>query len=126
MKSLKYILILSILLTSCVQEAHLKTVHVSVDMNGISNPKNVGIRGSHPLSWEETTPLTDTNNDGIFEGTFSFYTASHGVQFKFVNNSQEFELNGSDNRTLKFNYEPETIRYYATFDDVASTKIKRD
>ncbi|WP_299361696.1 hypothetical protein [Winogradskyella sp.] len=119
MKFLKHILFITLVLTitSCVQETHTKTVTFRVDMSGVENPKNVGVRGNFTSnSWSETEPLTDDNNDGIYEGTFSQKTAVNGIQFKFVNNG-EFELDGQDNRTVTFEYKPETIVYKAVFNN---------
>jgi len=57
------------------------------------------------------------DNDGIYEGTFSKKTAANGIQFKFVNQATEYELEGKDNRTLNFEYKPETIVYEAIFNN---------
>lgn len=112
-------------LTSCVQDAHLKTITVKVDMNGVENASKVGIRGTHPLSWDETTYLSDTDADGIYEDTFQIYATNNSVDFKFVNNDSEFELEGQNNRSLTFEFKPETIIYEATFDDLKKVNITR-
>ena len=102
---------------SCVQETHTKTVTFKVDMSAVENPQNVGIRGNFTdNSWSDTIPLTDDNNDGIYEGTLSQKTAVNGIQFKFVNNDA-FELDGKDNRSIVFEYKPETIVYEAIFNN---------
>lgn len=118
MKYFKALLIcLYICSQSCVQETHTKTVTFKVDMSTVENPQNVGIRGNFTdNSWSDTVPLTDDNNDGIYEGTFSQKTAVNGIQFKFVNND-EFELDGQDNRRIVFEYKPETIVYEAIFNN---------
>ena len=128
MKALKksklpLLLLLPLLLYSCVQETHLKTVTFKVDMNGEDEVENVGIRGSFtPNSWNETVPLSDEDGDGIFEATFSQKTAISQIQFKFVNRNS-YELEGKDNRVLKFAYEPETITYKAIFDNEQEIQI---
>lgn len=118
MKYLKALLLcLSITSQSCVQETHTKTVTFKIDMRGVENPENVGIRGNFTDNpWNDTAPLTDDNNDGIYEGTFSQKTAVNGIQFKFVNNG-EFELEGQDNRSIQFEYQPETIIYEGIFNN---------
>ena len=117
------LLLLTLLLSNCVQETHLKTVTFQVDMNGEEQVQNVGIRGSFtPNSWNETLPLSDEDGDGIFEASFSQKTAISQIQFKFVNRDS-YELEGKDNRVLKFAYEPETITYKAIFDDEHEIQI---
>ena len=94
-----------------------------MDMNGEEQVQNVGIRGSFtPNSWNETLPLSDKDGDGIFEASFSQKTAISQIQFKFVNRDS-YELEGKDNRVLKFAYEPETITYKAIFDDEQEIQI---
>ena len=119
MKYLKAILICMFIITqSCVQETHTKNVTFRVDMNAVENVGNVGVRGNFTDNpWNETAPLTDDNGDGIYEGTFSQKTAINQIQFKFVNNGSEFELEGSDNRTIEFEYKPENIIYEAVFNN---------
>ncbi|MFY0629014.1 MAG: hypothetical protein JXR05_01465 [Flavobacteriaceae bacterium] len=117
--------IFTIIISSCVQEEHLKTITISVDMNEVADFKNIGIRGDFlPNQWRETIPMTDSNNDGIYEITFTEKTAVYGIGFKFVKNNIEFELPGKDNREIVFEYKPETIEYRAIFNNVNS-KINR-
>ncbi len=105
-------------LVSCVQETHQKTITFKVDMNGIENVKKVGIRGNFTADqWMETLPLTDFNDDGIYEGTFSEKTAASQIQFKFVNQGGDYELKNIDNRIIQFKYQPEIILYEAIFND---------
>ena len=76
MKTCIKLLLAALFLSSCVQETHLKTVTFQVDMKGIENVSDVGIRGSFtPNQWTETVPLNDEDGDGIYEGTFSHKTA---------------------------------------------------
>ncbi|MEM9679299.1 MAG: hypothetical protein AAF901_03165 [Bacteroidota bacterium] len=120
--TLLFTLLITIALTSCVQERHPKTVTFKVDMNGIDNVYDVGIRGNFtPNRWNDTVPLTDDNNDGIYEGTVRDTTAINQIQFKFVYQGNQFELGGADNRTLEFEYQPETIIYKAVFDNPDAT-----
>ncbi len=118
MKHIFSILAIAVLLctASCVQQTHLKTVTVKLDMNGVAITENVGVKGNFTdPSWKQVIPLTDNDNDGIFEATLSQKTAVNGIQFKFVNQGN-YELKEQPNRTLKFEYKPETITYEATFD----------
>lgn len=122
-----FISFITILFSSCVQEIHLKTLTFKVDMTNVENAENVGIRGNFTNKpWKETAPLTDENNDGIYEGTFTQETAANQVEFKFVNQNSDFELKGSDNRTIQFEYKPETIVYEAVFNTPESKILKLD
>lgn len=127
MKFITYIGILTILtsLASCVQKTQQKNITVMVDMNGIENISQVGIRGTYPLSWNETTYLSDDNGDGIYENTFEIFTASQSIEFKFVNNNDSFELQNQNNRSLTFKYKPEVIVYKATYNNRNNIKITR-
>ncbi len=119
-----YKLALVLLLMSCVQETHVKSVTFKVDMNGIDNVGNVGIRGSFTSNqWNETVPLTDEDKKGIYEITISEKTAVNQIQFKFVNQNSDYELKGKDNRVLKFEYRPETISYIGVFDNHNEVQI---
>ena len=111
-----------IITSGCVQKRHTKTVTFSVDMNGIENVKDVGIRGDFN-NWSETIPLTDKNSDGIYEATFSKETAKSTVEFKFVNQNKEFELEGQNNRKLTFEYKPETLVYKTKFNNPKDIEI---
>jgi len=116
--SLIAITVLFIALQSCVQEEHEKTVTFKVDMSQVENVKNVGIRGQFTApSWEVTVPMSDDDQDGIYEVTLSQQTAQSQVQFKFVNQNDQFELAGKNNRHINFEYKPETIVYTAVFND---------
>jgi hypothetical protein len=115
------------LFASCVQKEHMKTVTFSVDMNGIENVTNVGIKGDFTdQAWRQTIPLSDEDGDGIYEITFNRETAAYGIEFKFVKNDNQIELEGEDNRELVFEYKPETIQYQTKFNDTQNTTIKRN
>ena len=48
-------------------------------------PAPVGIRGNTPtLSWERSLPLTDSNGDGLLEGSFFVSANTRVLEFKFV------------------------------------------
>jgi len=119
-------LVISFLFTSCVQKEHMKKVTFSVDMNGIENVENVGIKGDFTdRPWRQVIPLTDENNDGIYTISFTRETAAYGIEFKFVKNQGELELEGENNRELVFEYKPETIEYAAKFDNNQDIVINR-
>jgi 1,4-alpha-glucan branching enzyme len=85
-------------------------------MRSTENPAQVGIRGNFTdNSWNETLLMTDQDRDGIYELTIERTTAANDIEFKFVNQYDEFELQGQDNRSIEFEYKPETIVYEAVF-----------
>ncbi|MFY0602477.1 MAG: hypothetical protein JXQ93_00900 [Flavobacteriaceae bacterium] len=120
------LLFIGIALSGCVQKEHEKTVTISVNMNDVKNFESIGIRGDFlPNRWKKTVPMTDENKDGVYEITFTEKTAVYGIEFKFVKNNIEFELQGQNNRELVFEYKPETIEYIATFNNNKNVKINR-
>lgn len=128
MKKLNYAFALIILLIvlSCVQEEHQKTIIFSVDMRRVKTPRNVGIRGDFTnQKWRETVAMTDEDGDSIYSVTLSQKTAIYGIEFKFVNQNDQFELQGQDNRKILFEYKPEVIEYIATFNESKDFKINR-
>lgn len=128
MKTLQHalLIIVAVLSVACVQERHLKTVTFKVDMRNIENTENVGIRGNFTEDrWNETILLTDEDNDGIYETTITQETAFNDIQFKFVNQNDNFELKDADNRILKFEYKPEIITYEAIFNSPESIITKQ-
>ena len=118
MKTYKILmLLLMTVLIACVQKTHTKTVTFKVDMNSVENVSGVGLRGQFTdPPWEITVPMTDEDNDGIYETTVSDKTAQNSVEFKFVNQNDQFELKDKNNRRVEFEYKPETITYQAIFD----------
>lgn len=109
--------LIAIALVSCVQEEHLKTVTFKVDMTALENVGEVGLKGefTNP-QWGQILPLEDPDGDGIYEATFSQETAQSIAEFKFVHNGV-YELKGQNNRQLKMEYKPETIVYWAVYDN---------
>jgi hypothetical protein len=125
MKLIKLLTIL-LIMTSCVQETHLKTITFKLDMNGIENVSEVGIRGSFTSNpWEKTIFFSDEDNDGIYEGTLSQKTAHSRVEFKFVNQNDQFELQDQNNRSIEFEYKPEIIIYEGVFNDTKKINITK-
>ena len=123
MKKYIIILITAALFASCVQETHTKKVTFFIDMNGTENVKSVGIRGNFlPNQWRETVAMTDKDNDGIYQISFTEKTAAYGIEFKFVKNDNQFELTDQGNREIIFEYQPETIEYKAIFNNNKNIK----
>ena len=125
MKTYKILmLLLMTVLIACVQKTHTKTVTFKVDMNSVENVSGVGLRGQFTdPPWEITVPMTDEDNDGIYETTVSDKTAQNSVEFKFVNQNDQFELMDKNNRRVEFEYKPETITYEAIFDQEDGKQI---
>jgi len=127
MKKYIHIILFALFLASCVQEEHEKKVTVYLDMNGVENVGNVGIRGNFTSPrWNQLVPLTDEDGDGIYTATLTQKTAVYGIEFKFVNQGSEYELKDQPNRELVFEYKPETIEYIATFNNNKDIKINRN
>lgn len=121
------LILYAILNQSCVQKTHLKEITFKVDMSALDHPKHVGVRGGFSDNpWTETFKLTDLDNDKIYEGTVSYYTASNQLEFKFVNAESDYELRGSDNRRIDFKYQPEKIIYKAIFNEPENAELIND
>jgi hypothetical protein len=115
---------IAIILNSCVQKTHLKTIQLKLDMTNVENPSDVGLRGefgSNP--WNETVYLADDDGDGIYEGSITKQTGQGSIEFKFVNHHEEFELQGQNNRFIIFKYHPETLIYEAVFNNTTANII---
>lgn len=111
----------------CVQEKKAKTIRFQVDMRGQASLSSVGIRGSSgPFSWEQTSYLSDTDGDGIYQGSFRFSSAAPGIEFKFVRDGEVFELDCRPNRHIPFQYQPEVLTYKAVFDQSEGFTIDRE
>ncbi len=123
---LTLIIIFTLLSVSCVQQRHQKSITFKVDMRNVENVKNVGIRGNFTdQPWSETVLFSDNDNDGIYETTITRETAFNSIQFKFVNQLEDYELKDADNRILEFEYKPETIIYEAKFNSPKSIITKQ-
>lgn len=118
-------LVFGLTLMSCVQQTHIKKVTFELDMRKVMEFETVGIRGDiKPLSWQETVGLKDEDRDSIYTATLEFDTASNQLNFKFVINGEEFELEGQNNRVLPFEYKPEELQYNSSFDQKEYSIIK--
>ncbi|MGC6432539.1 MAG: hypothetical protein ACON5F_15955 [Jejuia sp.] len=121
-----FIISMALLLFNCVQTTHPKTILFKLDMRSETDLSKVGIRGNtSPLSWNETFYLTDNNNDSIYEGEIQLNSASYDIEFKFVNQTENFELQDKPNRSIRFEYKPETIVYSAIFNNSKDIKTQK-
>lgn len=106
-----------LMLTSCVQKEHKKTITFKVDMSAVDSVTRVGVRGQFTSPpWQVTIPMTDHNGDNIYEVTLTEKTAQATLAFKFVNHDDILELVNKPNRRLNFVYAQETLEYLTTFD----------
>lgn len=113
-KSVTLLLLLSILVTSCVQKTHKKTVVFRLNTTAINAIKKVGIRGNDkPLSWDYDTELKEIKKDSIYEITTTFETGYQFTEVKFVVNDN-FEFQNEDNRRVLFS-EKDTTYFNAKF-----------
>lgn len=104
-------------LTSCVQKSSKKTIVVKLNVEGVKDIQNIGIRGSEkPLNWDYDFELKPIKKDTLYEATFSLVTGYKFTEAKFTVNGQ-FELNEKPNRKIMFSDKDTTI-YEAKFNDV--------
>lgn len=90
-------------------------INFSVKLPEEDSPGDVGVRGNiPPLSWDKTFFLEDADEDGIFTGTLTLKTDLPELQFKFVKNDHEYELEDGDNRFLTL--ENDNLQVEANFD----------
>jgi hypothetical protein len=114
----KYIIlsIISVLiLSSCVQKTHKRTVVFTLDTSGVKDIEKVGIRGwDTPLSWDEDYRLKEIVKDSLYQATVTGETGRICVEVKFAVNGK-LELDGKGNRKIYFE-EKDTVFYKAKFD----------
>lgn len=88
---------------ACVQETYKRNISIELDMRGVLDIKQVGIRGEYPpLSWNKDIALTDSDGDSIYTGTFVLDIPYDSFQYKFVVNGTTFELTNENNRVMIF------------------------
>ena len=61
--------------------------------------------------------MADEDNDGIYEITLGKKTDQHTMEFKFVIENNQFELQDNNNWVINFQYRPQFIAYSASYDD---------
>lgn len=106
--------LLFVVLTSCVQKTHQKTVVFRLNTTKMGAIKKVGIKGKDkPFSWDYATEMKTIKKDSLYELTKTFETGYTFTEVKFmVNDSLEFE--NEDNRRVDFAANDTTI-YKAKF-----------
>lgn len=102
-----------VLLPGCVQPAHDKTVVYLLDVSGLPNVRQVGLRGrDKPLSWDQDLPLTPTGpNSTLYRAVVTTHTGYLTTEVKFTVNG-EFEFKEADNRRIQFG-PGDTVTYRA-------------
>jgi hypothetical protein len=107
-------LLLSLLVTSCVQKSYKRTVVFTLDASEIKNIKKVGIRGKDkPLSWDYDTEMKEIKKDSVYQIIITGETGYKFTEVKFVVNDT-FELQNEDNRRVDFS-EKDTTFFKAKF-----------
>lgn len=107
-------LLLSLLLTSCVQKSYKKIVVFTLDASEIKNIKKVGIRGNDkPLSWDNDTEMKEIKKDSLYQIIITGETGYKFTEVKFVVNDT-FEFQNEDNRRVVFS-EKDTTFFKAKF-----------
>ncbi len=110
-----YSLATILLLTSCVQKTKKHTITLFLDVSGMKDIKNVGIRGNDkPFSWDYDTEMEVVKKDSLYKKTYTFETGRLCTELKFTINGN-FEFQDKPNRKVYFNKNGETL-YKATFD----------
>ena len=111
---LAILLLLSLILTSCVQKTYQKTVVFTLDASEKKNIKNVCLKGNDkPLSWSKSSEMRTVKKDSLYQLTTTFETGYTFTEIKFiVNDSLEFE--NQDNRRINFSTKDTTF-YRAKF-----------
>lgn len=107
-------LLLSLILTSCVQKTYQRIVVFTLDASEIKNIKTVGIKGNDkPLSWSKSSEMRAIKKDSLYQLTITFETGYTFTEIKFtVNDSLEFE--NKNNRRVNFST-TDTTFYKAKF-----------
>jgi len=107
-------ILLSLLLTSCVQKSYKRIVVFTLDVSEIKNVKKVGIRGNDkPLSWDYDTEMKAIKKDSLYQITLTGETGYKFTEVKFVVNDT-FEFKDEENRRVIFS-EKDTTFYNAKF-----------
>ncbi|MBC6698771.1 hypothetical protein [Hymenobacter sp. BT190] len=108
-------LALASLLPGCVQPAHDKTVVYELDVRGLPNVRQVGLRGrDKPLSWDQDLQLMPVGPDSsLYRATVTTHTGFLITEVKFTVNG-EFELKEAENRRIVFGPGDTTV-YRARF-----------
>jgi hypothetical protein len=111
------VLLLTLLVTSCVQKSYKRTVVFTLDASEIKEVKKVGIRGNDkPLSWDYDTEMKEIKKDSLFKITITGETGYKFTEVKFVVNDT-LELENQENRRIYFDQKKDTTFYKAKFNE---------
>ena len=102
-------LLLTLLVTSCVQKTYKRTVVFTLDASEIKEVKKVGIRGKDkPLSGDYDTEMIFSSKDSLYKVVTTFETGYKFTEVKFVVNNT-FELQNKDSRRVAFSEKDSTF-----------------
>ncbi|MFY7964795.1 MAG: hypothetical protein ACOVO1_07845, partial [Chitinophagaceae bacterium] len=108
-------IIIAVVTTSCVQQAFLKTVMVTLTVHNKKDIKSVGIRGNcNPLSWDNDYAMKELIKDSIYTATVQTMTAYKFGEIKFVVDG-DWELKEQPNRRINFSDKSDTTFLNLTF-----------
>lgn len=118
---LKYQLVFLLMifsLSACVQKTKKQEVTFYVNAKDVTEITSMNIRGQlPPLSWRKNYELIDTNKDSIYTAKIVFDVPYDFVEFKFVKNTNDYELKDQSNRRVYFDKSGKT-EYKAIFNQV--------
>ncbi len=110
------VIIISLLMSSCVQKTYKRTVVVTLDVSKVDNIQSVGIRGNgQPLSWENDYPMQEIVKDSLYKAIITTETGYLFAEGKCTVNGN-FELQDKPNRRIEFDTKKDTTFVYFVFD----------
>jgi hypothetical protein len=96
------IILIVMVCSSCVQQAHKRKVTFLLDVSQAKNIETVGVRGEgNPLSWEADYPMQEVVKDSLYKAEIVGETAYKWIDVKFTVNGK-FELENKPNREVVF------------------------
>lgn len=110
------VIIISLLMSSCVQKTYKRTVVVTLDVSKVDNIQSVGIRGNgQPLSWENDYPMQEIVKDSLYKAIITTETGYLFAEGKCTVNGN-FELQDKPNRRIEFDTKKDTTFVHFVFD----------
>lgn len=107
-----------LLLSACVQKTKKQEVTFYVDAKEFTAVTSMSVRGQlSPLSWRKNYQLEDVDKDSVYSAKIIFDIPYDFVEFKFVKNTNDFELKDQPNRRVYFDKSGKT-EYRAIFNQV--------
>lgn len=109
-------ILISLLLSSCVQKTDQRTVVVTLDVSKVEQIQSVGIRGNgKPLSWENDYPMQVVIKDRLYKAIMTTETGYLFAEVKCTVNGN-FELQDKPNRRIDFDTKNDTTFVHFVFD----------